>query len=97
MQPCEGKEVLEIGYLLKKEHWHKGFATEAAEGCKDYAFSRLNAPKVYSIIKADNLPSMRVAQRLGMQKEKEFFATYYSGKMLHYLFSAARQSPLNSP
>ena len=41
MQPYRNKDVLEIGYLLKKEFWHCGYAREAAEGCKRYAFEQL--------------------------------------------------------
>ena len=37
MQPCRDRQILEIGYLLKKRFWHHGYATEAAEGCKRYA------------------------------------------------------------
>lgn len=90
MQPCEGIEVLEIGYLLKKKHWHRGYATEAAAGCRDYAFDVLREKKVYSIIKSDNEPSMKVARRIGMEKEREFVTQYYHGDMLHYLFSMQR-------
>ena len=87
MQPYLDQEVLEVGYLLKKRHWHKGYAREAARGCVEYAFRQLHAEKVYSIIKADNLPSQRVALSIGMQKEAEFTTRYYAGDMLHYLFS----------
>ncbi len=31
MQPWKGKEVLEIGYLFQRKHWHKGYAAEAAK------------------------------------------------------------------
>ncbi|WP_041139299.1 GNAT family N-acetyltransferase [Beduini massiliensis] len=85
-QQCAEEEVLEIGYLLKKRFMHYGYAKEAAEGCKRYAFDRLNATKVYSIIRADNVSSMKVAKAIGMHKEKEFMTQYYSGKQLHYLF-----------
>ena len=90
MQPCEETEVLEIGYLLKRRFWHQGYATEAAEVCKQYAFSQLQAPKVYSIIKADNEPSKRVARAIGMQREKKFYAQYFAGRRLHELFSVSR-------
>lgn len=87
MQPCEGEEVLEIGYLLKKAFWHRGYAREAAAGCRDYAFQKLGAPKVHAIIKTDNVPSIQVARAVGMKPEKEFTARYYNGERRHYLFS----------
>lgn len=89
-QECEGEKVLEIGYLLKKCYWHQGYATEAAEACKIYAFEKLEALKVYSVIKADNWSSMRVAERIGMKKEKEFTAYYYNGPMRHFLFGTEK-------
>lgn len=87
MQPYRGGEVLEIGYLLKKRHWHKGYAREAAEGCKRYAFDVLRAGKVHSVIKSDNFASQRVAGSIGLHKEDEFVTQYYNGDMLHYLYS----------
>ena len=87
MQPYKDTEVLEIGYLLKERFWHYGQASEAANGCKKYAFEQLNRDKVYSIIKSDNYASMKVAKSMGMKKEDEFMTQYYNGKMLHYLYS----------
>lgn len=87
MQPYKDNEVLEIGYLLKERFWHHGYASEAANGCKKYAFEQLNRDKVYSIIKSDNYASMKVAKSMGMKKEDEFMTQYYNGKMLHYLYS----------
>ena len=46
MQPYRDHEVLEIGYLLKRRFWHCGYAREAAEGCKNYAFGQLRREKV---------------------------------------------------
>lgn len=91
MQPYNGGEVLEIGYLLKQKHWHCGYAREAAAGCRDYAFNSLGSDKVHSIIKSDNYPSMRVAESIGMTKEDEFIARYYNGDMLHVLYSMKKQ------
>lgn len=90
IQPYKGIEVLEIGYLLKENFWHKGYASEAASGCKKYAFKRLNRDKVYSIIKSDNYSSMKVEESIGMKKEDEFVTQYYNGDMLHFLYSVHR-------
>lgn len=87
MQPYKDNEVLEIGYLLKERFWHHGYASEAANGCKKYAFEQLNRDKVYSIIKSDNYASMKVAKSMGMKKEDEFVTQYYNGDMLHFLYS----------
>lgn len=90
IQPYKNTEVLEIGYLLKENFWHCGYAIEAAYGCKKYAFEYLNKDKVYSIIKAGNLASINVAESLGMSKEDEFITQYYNGDMLHFLYSVHR-------
>ena len=87
MQKYRGSEVLEIGYLLKQDYWHCGYAREAARGCKKYAFEKLNKEKVHSIIKSDNWASMKVAESIGMKKEDEFITQFYNGDMLHYLYS----------
>ena len=90
MQPYKNTEVLEIGYLLKEKYWHHGYAREAASGCKKYAFEKLDYDKVYSILKADNLTSIKVAESIGMSKEDEFITRYYNGDMLHFLYSICR-------
>lgn len=90
IQPYKDLEVFEIGYLLKREFWHYGYAREAACGCKKYAFEQLKKDKVYSIIKADNLSSIKVAESIGMNKEDEFITQYYNGDMLHFLYSVHR-------
>jgi RimJ/RimL family protein N-acetyltransferase len=86
IQNLNGKEYLEIGYLFKKKYWHKGYATEAALACKKYAFDVIKAEKVYSIIRANNIKSQNVAQRIGMKKSAELVKHYYNMDMLHYLF-----------
>lgn len=91
VQPYKNTEVLEIGYLLKERFWHYGYAKEAACGCKEYAFQHLNRDKVYSIIKADNFASIKVAESIGMSREDEFITRYFNGDMLHFLYSVRRQ------
>lgn len=67
MQKWRGEEVLEVGYLFQKEHWHKGYAAEAVAACRDYAFTVLHADRVYSIIRNTHIASQKVAARNGMK------------------------------
>jgi RimJ/RimL family protein N-acetyltransferase len=90
IQPYKNTGVLELGYLLKENFWNNGYASVACLGCKKFAFESLDMDKVYSIIKVDNFPSIKVAERIGMTKESEFVAKYYSGDMLHFLYSVHR-------
>ena len=87
MQECDGKRVLEIGYLFKKKYWHKGYATEAAIGCKKYAFEILKVEEVYSIIRDTNIASQNVAKRNGMKLCGQFIKHYYRTDMLHLIYS----------
>lgn len=90
MQDCDGEQLLEIGYLLKKRHWHHGYATEAAIACKKYAFEELNEPRVYSIIRDSNTASQNVAIRNGMKPVKNFVKHYYGVDMPHLVFCAEK-------
>lgn len=89
-QDCMGEKVLEVGYLFQKPYWHKGYATEAAKACKEYAFNVLKAEEVYSIIRDSNIASQRVAERNGMIRSGEFVKHYRGVDMLHYIYSVRR-------
>ena len=86
MQPWKDKEVLEIGYLFQYRYWYKGYATEAAEACKKYAFETLNADEVCSIIRDTNTPSQKVAIRNGMVKKDRFVKHYKGVDMPHFRY-----------
>lgn len=86
MQDADGKQVLEIGYLFQKAHWHKGYATEAARTCKSYAFDVLHADAVFSIIRDSNIASQNVAKRNGMTVTGQFIKHYYGVDMPHLIF-----------
>ena len=86
MQQWKDEEVLEIGYLFERRYWHKGYATEAAEACKKYAFEILKADEVCSIIRDTNVASQNVAIRNGMTMT-DTWTKYYKGvDMPHYRY-----------
>lgn len=55
----------ELGWLLGREHWGKGYAFEGARACLDHAFRELGRDRVISLIRHGNARSIRVAERLG--------------------------------
>ncbi len=67
----EGEPALEVGYHFSRDHWGHGYATEAARACMGLAFHAFGAGKVISLIRPENLPSRRVAERNGMQIERQ--------------------------
>ena len=86
-QMADGHEVFEIGYLFNRLHWHMGYAAEAARACREYAFDRLGAAEVFSIIRDSNLASMNVAIRNGMLVRGRFIKHYRGVDMPHLIFS----------
>lgn len=91
MQEWDGRRVPEIGYLFQKKHWHNGYATEAAVGCKNYAFNQLNIDEVFSIIRDTNIASQNVAKRNGMTICGQFIKNYYGKNLPHLVFSVKRK------
>lgn len=87
VQKINDKEVVEVGYLFNKAYWHKGYATEAAIACKNYAFNKLNINEVFSIIRDNNIPSINVAKCNEMTLKGEFVKHYYGMEMPHLIFS----------
>lgn len=87
MQDWNGRQVPEIGYLFQKAFWHKGYATEAATACRDYAFGTLGLKEVFSIIRDNNFASQRVAERGGMSVTGSLTKHYYGMDMPHLVYS----------
>ena len=71
LQQVEGESLYEIGYHLRRDFWGQGLATEAAGGGRDWACAHLKTERLISLIRPENLPSRRVAERTGMTLWKE--------------------------
>jgi len=63
--------AVEVGWRLVPSARGKGFATEGANAALDQAFGRLGLSRVCSVLQADNSPSARVAERLGMKLTRQ--------------------------
>ncbi len=73
LQDVEGRDEIEVGYNVRRDLWGRGYATEAARACIDYGFARLGARRVVSMIRPENVRSIRVAEKNGMVREKIVF------------------------
>jgi [ribosomal protein S5]-alanine N-acetyltransferase len=69
-QSLQGREEVEIAYLIARPHWGRGLATEAARAIRDHGFRRLGLDRLVSIIDRDNLASRRVAEKAGLRPER---------------------------
>ena len=85
-----GEDVIEVGYLFDRAHWHRGYATEAATGCRDHAFAALGADRVWAQVRDTNIASMNVAIRLGMTVRGRFIKHYRGVDMPHLAFAIDR-------
>lgn len=72
-QKVDGIDELEIAYSLLPAFWNKGYATEAAVKCRDHAFGNDLSFSLISIISLTNIPSERVAVKIGMLLDKTTF------------------------
>lgn len=67
----EGKEEVEIAYLLDREFWGRGLGTEAADALRRYGFERLGLPRMISLIHPGNVASIRTAEKAGLTYERD--------------------------
>lgn len=71
-EDLEGDELeTEIGWTLGSEYWNRGYATEAAIACRDWALVGLGLTRLVSVIAPGNAASIRVAEKLGETLERE--------------------------
>jgi [ribosomal protein S5]-alanine N-acetyltransferase len=68
LAPLDGRGPdLELGYLLRRDRWGLGLATEAAAACRDAAFQQLRVGELMAIVDIGNDASLRVAQKVGFE------------------------------
>ena len=73
LQEVDGVMEMEVGYHVNRNYWGKGYAPEAARACFEYGFQQLHRSRMISMIRPENQPSRRVAEKNGLQIEKEIF------------------------
>jgi len=66
---------VEIAYLLAKDFWRKGLATEISQETLKFGFEKLNLGRIVALAYPQNIPSINIIKKLGMKPkgEKIFF------------------------
>ena len=68
-------DEIEVGFLLSKAYWRKGFATEGAIASLQYGFDELKLDAVVGIVHPQNVASQKVLKKGGLRftREDEYF------------------------
>lgn len=73
IQPLDSGEF-ELGWWIWKDHWGKGYATEAAAAVVEHASQVMGLERLVAVIDPPNVASIRVAEKLGMRFERRMSA-----------------------
>ena len=58
-----------LGYILRRDRWGRGYATEAAREMLRFGFERMGAHRIIANCATANVASVRVLEKLGMTRE----------------------------
>jgi RimJ/RimL family protein N-acetyltransferase len=74
---------VEVGWHLIPEFWGQGYATESGHGAIEYGFGTLGLSEIQSVAYAENGPSLKVMERLGLERLGPT-EMYYGIQVEHY-------------
>lgn len=89
MSEVEGVVHPALGYMLHRPFWGQGYATEAGAAVLKWAFEQRDYQRVICLIRPENIPSLRVAIRLGLRPESYVVFKGFN----HLVFAARRTGP----
>lgn len=92
----DGIKYIEVGYILKKEFWNKGYAIEGVKALVEYAFYILDEDEVIAEIRPMNTPSRKIAQRLGMKVCGSFLKKVHQKEMKHLIYKISKKDFIGS-
>lgn len=85
-ESINGRRHTGLGWIIKNSEWNKGYATEGAKACVEYAFNILNIDELIADIRPTNFPSIEVAKKIGMKKIGRYNKLVHDKSMLHDIF-----------
>jgi [ribosomal protein S5]-alanine N-acetyltransferase len=67
----------EVGYSLRREHWGKGYMSEALAAVAEHAFRILGFHSIEAVVDPRNIGSIRVLERNGFVREGLFKENFF--------------------
>jgi RimJ/RimL family protein N-acetyltransferase len=83
-----GLDEVEVAFMIKKERWREGFATEAAKGIIKHAHDVLALRRLVCLVMPGNVGSVGVAEKVGMSFECQFTDEFGLGHLYSLVRSA---------
>ena len=68
-QDIEGKDMVEVGYMIRNDLWRQGYATEALRKILDFSFTELELHRIEADCATGNTGSIKVLEKVGMTRE----------------------------
>lgn len=64
-----GKRDADLGYVVNRAFWGKGYATEASRALLKFGFEERKLHRIWATCDAENAASARVLEKAGMRRE----------------------------
>lgn len=66
-QDTNTEKPVEIGYVISKAHWGKGYTTEVAHACLEWGFRNIDLQEIVAKTNIANLASQKILHKIGMK------------------------------
>ena len=76
----------EVGFWIGKNHWNKGYTTEAVKLITHFAFNKLKLERIYAVVLDKNIASARVLEKNGFKREGTWRKAHVIGRNRHDVY-----------
>lgn len=87
IETVEERRCVGVAYILEKESWGKGLASEGVRAALGYIFGVLGSQEAVAVIRPENSASRRLASGLGMSEKGRFIKFYRGREMPHIVYA----------
>lgn len=86
----EGIDKVELGYIISRQYWGEGVASEAASACIQYARNILKTDELISVTSPENMASQKILTRLGFKRTPDLDGIYHGMEHIFFIYKAEK-------